>query len=188
MTTSQRRDDAADAIDSRWEMNDLLWGIIHMATFGRPGGKQSMSVWDEKKVVIMRKPIWLSFSLGREASNRTVSSVMQMLKAPHFLLGEGSLSFDYGWDNVVKTWTRSNDGCPNSGSSTSAIHPSNVDQSCTRGQNGGEDIQCASHDLESLTSWLAGEFYKGNGLVGSRVLERKSTCISVPLKYLWRWT
>lgn len=38
--------------------------------------------------------------------------------------------------------------------------------------------------LESLTSWLAGEFYKGNGLVGSRVLERKSTCISVPLKYL----
>lgn len=33
--------------------------------------------------------------------------------------------------------------------------------------------------IESLTSWLAVEFYKRNGLVGSRLLERKS--ISVPL-------
>lgn len=38
--------------------------------------------------------------------------------------------------------------------------------------------------IERLTSWLAGEFYKRNGLVCSRLLERKSISISVPLKYL----
>lgn len=109
MMTSQRRDDAADAIDSRWEMNDLPWGIIHMATFGRPSRKQSMSVRDEKKVVMMRGPIWLSSSSGREASNR----MMQIF------CREGSAStMD---DNVVETWARSNHWSLNSGSSTAAM-------------------------------------------------------------------